>query len=207
MDWYSFNSFPQQKKTVSICCLISVCQQIVCMKEKSRANRNSRTLPKPQKANLWIKLHMKKNHTALICTLVSNWSLKEIITLILQTNDSHKFKYWLPYFIFPGPLIVWNWLFPGTCMINMVLGLQDITRHFRLLCLPDHVIPLSSWSIKVSICCTKVCNLHLDDSFSKSRDNRMHWTRCNLLKWKGIYKNYEPFTDQLQPIYFTCNDL
>ena len=23
-------------------------------------------------------------------------------------------------------------------------------------------------------CCTKVCNLHLDDSFSKSRDNRMH---------------------------------
>ena len=56
-------------------------------------------------------------------------------------------------------------------------------------------------------CCTKVCNLHLDDSLSKSRDNRMHWTRCNLLKWKGIYKNYEPFTDQLQPIYFTCNDL
>ena len=56
-------------------------------------------------------------------------------------------------------------------------------------------------------CCTKVCNLHLDDSPSKSRDNRMHWTRSNLLKWKGIYKNYEPFTDQLQPIYFTCNDL
>ena len=56
-------------------------------------------------------------------------------------------------------------------------------------------------------CCTKVCNLHLDDSFSKSRDNRMHWTRCNLLKWKGIYNNYESFTDQLQPIYFTCNDL
>ena len=56
-------------------------------------------------------------------------------------------------------------------------------------------------------CCTKVCNLHLDDSLSKSPDNRMHWTRCNLLKWKGIYKNYEPFTDQLQPIYFTCNDL
>ena len=22
-----------------------------------------------------------------------------------------------------------------------------------------------------------------------------------------IKKNYEPFTDQLQPIYFTCNDL
>ena len=56
-------------------------------------------------------------------------------------------------------------------------------------------------------CCTKVCNLHLDDSSSKSRDNRMHWTRCNLLKWKGIYNNYESFTDQLQPIYFTCNDL
>ena len=56
-------------------------------------------------------------------------------------------------------------------------------------------------------CCTKVCNLHLDDSPSKSRDNRMHWTRSNLLKWKGIYKNYEPFTDQLQPVYFTCNDL
>ena len=37
-------------------------------------------------------------------------------------------------------------------------------------------------------CCTKVCNLHLDDSFSKSRDNWMYWTRCNLLKWKGIYK-------------------
>ena len=55
-------------------------------------------------------------------------------------------------------------------------------------------------------CCTKVYNLHLDDSPSKS-DNRMHWTRSNLLKWKGIYKNYEPFTDQLQPIYFTCNDL
>ena len=56
-------------------------------------------------------------------------------------------------------------------------------------------------------CCTKVCNLHLDDSLSKSRDNRMHWTRCNLLKWKGSSKNYELFTDQLQPIYFTCNDL
>ena len=56
-------------------------------------------------------------------------------------------------------------------------------------------------------CCTKVCNLHLDDSPSKSRDNQMHWTRSNSLKWKGIYKNYEPFTDQLQPIYFTCNDL
>ena len=41
----------------------------------------------------------------------------------------------------------------------------------------------------------------------KSRDNRRHWTRCNLLEWKGIYTNYEPFTDQLQPIYFTCNGL
>ena len=32
---------------------------------------------------------------------------------------------------------------------------------------------------------------------------------CNLLEWKGrpIYKNYEPFADQLQPIYFTCNSL
>ena len=56
-------------------------------------------------------------------------------------------------------------------------------------------------------CCTKVCNLHLDDSPSKSRDNRKHWTRCNLLEWKGIYNNCEPFTDQLQPIYFTCNGL
>ena len=53
----------------------------------------------------------------------------------------------------------------------------------------------------------KVCNLHLDDSPSKSHDNRMHWTRCNLLEWKGIYNNCEPFTDQLQPIYFTCNGL
>ena len=45
---------------------------------------------------------------------------------------------------------------------------------------------------------------HLDVSPSKSRDN---WTRCNLLEWKGIYKNCEPFTDQLQPICFTCNGL
>ena len=29
-------------------------------------------------------------------------------------------------------------------------------------------------------CCTKVCNLYLDVSPSKSCDNRMHWTRCKL---------------------------
>ena len=27
------------------------------------------------------------------------------------------------------------------------------------------------------------------------------------LNEKGIYKNCEPFTDQLQPIYFACNGL
>ena len=40
--------------------------------------------------------------------------------------------------------------------------------------------------------------------------NAKFYSRQNLLiysKWKSIYKNYEPFTDQLQPIYFTCNDL
>ena len=75
------------------------------------------------------------------------------------------------------------------------------------LILSAHWLHVDHLDLSRCLCCTKVCNLHLDDSFSKSRDNRMHWTRCNLLKWKGIYKNYEPFTDQLQPIYFTCNGL
>ena len=55
-------------------------------------------------------------------------------------------------------------------------------------------------------CYTKVCNLHLDVSSSKSMTIKA-LNRYNLLKWKGIYKNYEPFTDQLQPIYFTWNGL
>ena len=69
------------------------------------------------------------------------------------------------------------------------------------------VITTCIWIYQGFHCCTKVCNLHLDVSSSKSRDNWMHWRRCNLLKWKGIYKNYEPFTDQFKPIYFTCNGL
>ena len=42
-------------------------------------------------------------------------------------------------------------------------------------------------------CCTKVCNLHLEISPIKV------WplTGCDSLEWKGIYKNYVPFTDQL----------
>ena len=37
----------------------------------------------------------------------------------------------------------------------------------------------------------------------------MQWTQRYLLEWKAkpIYKKYEPFTDQLQPIYFACNGL
>ena len=35
--------------------------------------------------------------------------------------------------------------------------------------------------------------------------NRQTDKRCSI--YSMIYKNYEPFTDQLQPIYFTCNDL
>ena len=59
-------------------------------------------------------------------------------------------------------------------------------------------------------CCIKVCNIHPDISPPKSRDNRMHWTRCNLLEGKGIYENYEPFKGKgicLQSRYprYTCS--
>ena len=37
-------------------------------------------------------------------------------------------------------------------------------------------------------CCTNVCNLHLDDSPSKSRDNRMHWTEVTCLNERVFIK-------------------
>ena len=100
-----------------------------------------------------------------------------------------------------------------------------------------------SWSIKVSICCTNVCYLHLNIILSsqvvslplksvihggckllcsnghldrsrcldicliKKCEHWIPWTGCDLLEWKGIYKNYVPSIDQLQPIYFACNGL
>ena len=99
-------------------------------------------------------------------------------------------------------------------MLHFSWGLWLLMSDLAVPCVTDGLHAEFQWFTMLYIliyqgvhCCTKVCNLHLDDSPSKSRDNRMHWTQWNLLEWKGIYKNCEPFTDQLQPIYFSYNGL
>ena len=79
-------------------------------------------------------------------------------------------------------------------------------HNFHLSCLK--LVGVRSILIYLGVhCCTKVCNLLLDISSIKKRDNWIPWTEGCLLAWKGIYKNYVPFTDQLQTIYFTYNGL
>ena len=50
--------------------------------------------------------------------------------------------------------------------VNRKKGYQPLHGHYHL------NIPILIY--QGVYCCTKVCNLHLDDSLSKSRDNRMH---------------------------------
>ena len=65
----------------------------------------------------------------------------------------------------------------------------------------------ASWSIKVSIAAQKFATSTLMTAPLKVVTIECIEHSVTCLNETVFIKNYKPFTDQLQPIYFTCNGL